>query len=375
MRYKNFSKLGIEASVLGLGTMRLPVITPNGAIDEPKAINLIRRAIDKGINYVDTAYMYHNGESEKIVGKALQDGYRKKVLLADKMPMWEVSKYEDLDKIFNEQLNRLQTDNIDFYLIHNINSQVWNAVKKYDFFSWIEQKRNQGLIKYIGFSFHHTYELFEKVIKAYDWDFYQIQYNYANEDYQAGTKGFKLAEKLEIPAIIMEPLLGGSLVNLPDNVLTQWNQKKVDHISTALQWLWEKNNTYIVLSGMSNIQQLDKNIEFANTLSTISLNKGQKDLIKITLNALNNESLIKCTNCKYCIDCPKSIDIPYIFELYNNHLRSKHTDNQASKTIYTMLENDELANNCIECKKCEQHCPQGIKIIDSLKKAHSEMGI
>jgi len=373
MRYKNFSKLGIDCSVLGLGTMRLPTIAESNAIDEIEAIKLIRSAIDKGINYVDTGYMYHNGKSEKIIGKALQDGYRTKIYLADKMPIWEVNRYEDIDKIFYEQLDRLHTDNIDFYLIHNINSKVWADFKKYNLFSWLENKRDKGFIKYIGFSFHHTFELFEEVIKAHNWDFCQIQYNYANENYQAGTKGFELAEKLEIPVIIMEPLLGGSLVNLPDDVLTKWKQKKINHVSTALQWLWEKNNTHVVLSGMSNVEQLDENIVSANTTNPLS--ETQKELIKITLNALNNESLIKCTNCKYCIDCPKSINIPYLFELYNNHLLTIGSDIPTSRLTYNAIDNVKQADNCIACGKCEQHCPQKIEIIDSLKKTHNEMKI
>ncbi|MEL7655291.1 MAG: aldo/keto reductase, partial [Bacillota bacterium] len=322
MKYRTFEKTGEKISLLGFGTMRLPIVDGQfSKIDEKEATQMIRSAIDRGINYVDTAYMYHDGASEVAVGKALKDGYREKVLLADKMPVWMARTEEDVERIFNEQLARLDVDCIDMYLVHNINAAIWQRSLKFNTLAFLEKKKADGKIKQIGFSFHDEYEVFEEVIKAYPWDFCQIQLNYMDADFQAGVKGLKLAGSLNIPVIIMEPLKGGKLTDkLPKSIQTVWDQAPVKRTPAewALRWVADFPEVLTILSGMSSMEQVDENIRILNEAEPNSLSAEEHKIIDSAASEYNKLIQYSCTGCKYCMPCPFKVDIPSIISYYND---------------------------------------------------------
>ncbi|MEM4611093.1 MAG: aldo/keto reductase, partial [Thermoproteota archaeon] len=266
MKYRRFGKLDWQVSALGFGCMRLPIIgNDHSKVDEPEAIRMIRYAIDHGVNYVDTAYPYHGGNGEIVVGKALRDGYRERVRLATKMPIWNINSREDMDRIFDEQLKKLQTEYVDFYLLHALNKNSWLKIKNLNVFDWAERVVSEDRIKHLGFSFHDDFEVFKEIIDAYDkWTLCQIQYNYENEEVQAGTRGLKYAAGKGLAVVIMEPLLGGALANPPPAVKQLWDEAGKDPVEMALQWLWNKPEVSVVLSGMSTMDQVKRNIEFAS---------------------------------------------------------------------------------------------------------------
>ena len=272
MIYKQFGKSGFDVSLLGLGTMRLPLENPDshffmgegaGKINEKKAINLIRHAIDCGINYIDTAAPYHHGNSEIVLGKALQNGYRQKVKIATKLPIWEVEKEEDVEILLDKQLDKLQTDCIDYYLLHALGESLWEATKKFNMIEILEKARKKGKIKYLGFSFHDQIGLFKEIIDSYDWDFCQIQLNYMDIDFQAGLLGLEYAAVRNIPVIVMEPLRGGQIIGeIPDEVTKIWNQSEVKRtpVEWAFKWLLNRPEVNLILSGMGNIEEVNENI-------------------------------------------------------------------------------------------------------------------
>ncbi len=265
MILRKMGKTGEEVSALGFGCMRLPTLQ-DGKIDLPEATKMLRFAIDNGVNYVDTAWGYHNGESEPFVGEALKDGYRERVHLATKLPSWLIKTREDMDHYLDEQLKRLQTDSIDFYLIHALNRRFWKNLKENDLFDFMDKALNQGKIKHIGFSFHDTLEVFKEIVDSYNWEFCQIQYNYVDLKYQAGAEGLRYASKKNMGIVIMEPLRGGRLANrVPPEVADLWKSapKKRTPAQWALRWLWNDPDIGVVLSGMSNMEQVEENIETA----------------------------------------------------------------------------------------------------------------
>ena len=369
MKYRKLGKTNEEVSILGFGCMRFP--KKDGKIDETKSLEMIRYAIDNGVNYIDTAYPYHNGESETFVGKALKDGYREKVKLATKLPSWLINTRQDMDKYINEQLEKLQTNVIDFYLIHNLNRNDYKRLKDNGLFDFIEKIKEKKLVKYVGFSFHDTLDVFKDIVDDYDWDFTQIQCNYIDEDYQAGREGLLYAANKGLGVIIMEPLRGGSLVNN----LSQGINEIIDNSSvkkTAVEWafkfLYNKEEISLVLSGMSTLEQVVENLKIADTQGQVkSMTMSERETINKLRGEFKSKIKVNCTGCKYCIPCPAKVNIPVCFDLLNNSSMFDSVE-KIKKTYenYLVKENQD-ASECIECGACEKKCPQHINIIDKLK--------
>jgi len=379
MNYRNFGKLDWKASALGLGCMRLPTdtgdwLSPN--VDEQKAIELIRTAIDSGVNYIDTAYPYHNGNSEIIVGKALRNGYREKVHLATKCPSWLMETTDAFDRILDEQLKKLQTDSVDFYLIHALNKIWWHdLILKNHILSRAEAALKDGRIKHLGFSFHDQSEVFHEILNGYDgWSFCQIQYNYMNTNTQAGTRGLKAAAEKGLAVVIMEPLLGGRLANPPKVIKTLLDNApgKPSAADLALQWLWDQPEVSVVLSGMSNMKQLQENLSSASHSSANSLTPAQRALIAQAQKIYAERTQIPCTKCSYCQPCPNGVNIPFCFEIYNDAFL--HEDMATARMWYEIfLGNGARGKNadaCIGCRDCESRCPQKIPISEWMPKVH-----
>lgn len=377
MQYRKFEKLGIELSALGFGVMRLPLLDDDpGNINEEESIKLIRYAIDKGINYLDTAYNYHKGKSEIIIGKALQNGYRDKVKIATKMPVWLTNTYEDFDKYFNIQLERLGVEYIDFYLIHNLNKKYWSKLIDINLFKFLDKAIEDGRIKHIGFSFHDEVALFKEIIDKYDWDFCQIQYNYMDENFQAGTEGLKYAASKNIPVIVMEPLQGGKLAKEPpEDIKTLWGKAKNKRTPAewGLRWVFNHPEVGLVLSGMNSFDQLDENIRIAESALPKLLTEEEITLIREVAEKYRSKMAINCTGCGYCLPCPSKVWIPYNMDIYNDFFMYETTE--ASIKMYERLEiAKEAASGCIGCGHCEVVCPQGLQIIESMKEIHKVLG-
>lgn len=375
MKYRKFGKTDFDASILGMGCMRLPVLGDNNAdINEPEAIKMIRYAIDNGVNYVDTAYPYHSGQSELLVAKALKDGYREKVKLATKFPTWLLTAPSDFDKYLNEQLSRLETDHIDFYLLHALDKGRWDNLLKQGVFKAIESYKKSGKVKYIGFSFHDDLSTFKKITDAYDWDFCQIQLNYMDEIGQAGLEGMRYAASKGIPLVIMEPLRGGKLAAKPaDSVAKIWDRAKVKRTPAewALRWVWNFPEVAVVLSGMSTMEQLKENLKIADQADPQSLTREELAIVNDARDTYKSLSKIGCTDCKYCMPCPFGIDIPTNFAHYNDaHI---YGDLEGMKEQYRNIEGDGQSYNCKECGVCESKCPQKLPIRTLLKQVTEVM--
>ena len=375
MEYRTFPKTGEKFSLLGFGTMRLPV-ERNGEsvkINEAETIRMIRSAIDRGVNYIDTAYPYHGGFSEVVVGKALKDGYREKVFLADKMPVWLLKEDEDLEKIFNEQLKRLDVDCIDMYLIHNANVPIWKRTLKYNILDFLEKKRAEGKIKYIGFSFHDAFALFQEIIEAFPWDFCQIQLNYMDAEFQAGVKGLKFAGSKNIPVVIMEPLKGGKLTDiLPPSIEAFWAQAPIKRTPAewAMRWVADFPEVLTILSGMSSMEQVDENIRILSEAKPNSLTELEHGIIKSVADEYNKLIQFSCTGCKYCLPCPEKIFIPTIIGLYNDwHLYQGSPKVRGDYKLWVPPKAGPSV--CKTCKSCEARCPQQLPISDIMKKAQA----
>ncbi|WMJ88996.1 aldo/keto reductase [Anaerocolumna sp. MB42-C2] len=382
MQYRNFGKTDFKVSALGFGAMRLPTReNENGdrlseSIDEAEAIKMIRHAIDQGVNYVDTAYGYHKGNSEIVVGKALQDGYRDSVKLATKSPVWLINKPEDFDRLLQEQLTKLQTDHIDFYLLHALSRDRWrNTILKHDVLKYAEAAKQAGKIGHIGFSFHDEEEVFFEIIDGYDkWEFCQIQYNYLDINEQAGMKGLKHAASKGLGIVIMEPLLGGRLANPPQDIreILDENGKKRSPSSWALQWLWDQPEVSVVLSGMSNLQQVEDNLASADQSGVGLFDAEDQKVIERVRTRYSERAAIPCTGCSYCMPCPNNVNIPRNFELYNGSVI--HDDVEGSRTTYNnFFDEENRASACIGCRICEEKCPQKIMISDWMPKVHSAL--
>ena len=367
MHYRKFGKLDWDVSALGFGAMRLPIIggdTKN--IDQPEAIKMIRHSIDNGVNYVDTAYPYHGGESEKVVGKALKDGYREKVRLATKMPSWLVEKYEDFDKYLNEQLEKLDTTHIDYYLLHGLNAKRWPLLKELGVFEWAEKAKEDGRIKYLGFSFHDEYPVFEQILQdAEHFTFCQIQLNYMDTEYQAGIKGLKLAAEKGLAVVIMEPIKGGKLgVTPPQDVIDVWAKSEVRRTPAdwALQWVWNLPEVSVVLSGMSVMRHVEENLVSVSNSGPGTLKTYELALVEEAKNAYLNLGFVGCTACNYCMPCPSGVAIPEILGLYNEYYQSGQSDEIKTK-YWEQITPETHSSNCISCAACEAQCPQNLPII------------
>jgi len=368
MQYRTFNKTGEKVSLMGLGTMRLPLNT-DGSINEDEAIKMIRHAIDNGVNYVDTAYMYHDGESEVVVGKALKDGYREKVILADKLAVWYTREESGLPDIFETQMKRLDVDCIDMYLLHNVTKPIWKLAGKVNAMSFIEKKKAEGKIKHIGFSFHDDFSLFKEVVDSYDWDFCQIQLNYMDTEWQAGLEGLKYAASKGIPVVIMEPLKGGRLTDvLPERV-----EKLFDSLDTkrtpadwALRWLANFPEIMTILTGVSNIQQTDENMKTLSEAMPNSMSEKELATIKQIADTYREMIQYDCTTCNYCMPCPERLNIPHAMNIYNEWFL--FAQSQKTKDDFKMYF-PKGTSGCTKCKVCEEKCPQHLNISEMMEKA------
>ena len=378
MKYRIMGKTGVQVSALGFGTMRLP-LTDDGAVDEEEAVRILRAGIDGGVNYVDTAYPYHGGFSETVVGKALQDGYREKVWLADKCPVWLLEEEGDFEKFLDEQLQKLQTDHIDFYLLHALNRKRFEEkVKKFSLIERMEEARKQGKIKFIGFSFHDTLDVFEDILQYTDqWDFCQIQYNYMDEYSQAGVEGLRYANAKGLPVIIMEPLRGGRLVNLlPESAkeLFRNDEEGRTPAELALKWLYNQPEVTCVLSGMNSMEMVEQNVKTASESHVGCLTTSDAALIEQVKEEIKKHVKVGCTGCGYCMPCPRGVDIPGTFRCYNAMYSEGKKSGRRDYLQCTAFRKDTAsASQCVGCGKCEKHCPQHIEIRKELKCAASEL--
>ncbi len=376
MIYKKFGEKDWKSSILGMGCMRLPVVDDdNEKIDEAKAVEMIRYAADHGINYFDTAWPYHGGNSEAVLGRALQDGYRENVKIATKLPSWKIEKEEDFDYYLKEQLNNLQTDYIDLYLLHTLSKKFWENLKSLNVIDWLAEKKKDGVIKNVGFSFHASYDVFEEIVDYYDWDFCQIQYNYLDTEFQAGKKGLKYASNKGIAVVVMEPLRGGTLAKTPPpevkDILNQSSNQR-NAVEWSLQWLWDQKEVDVVLSGMSTMDQLKENIRLAKQAKENKLNKNENELIQKARRKFLDIFPVACTGCNYCVPCPQGVAIPNIFALYNE--AKIYDEYEKNNKSYSNFSDKAKADNCIECGECEAACPQNLSIINYLKNVENYFG-
>jgi len=379
MQYRKFGKLDWEVSALGFGAMRLPLNDSDPAnVDEPESIRMMRYASDHGVNYLDTAYPYHSGRSERIVGRALQDGYREKMKLATKLPARLVESDTDFDRFLNEQLERLQTK-IDFYLLHGLNSRSWPRVRDLGVLRWAEDAMADGRFDYLGFSFHDDFEVFKEIIDAYDnWTLCQIQYNYMDVDYQAGRRGLEYAANKGLAVVVMEPLRGGRLAKEPPEAVAKvWSSapRKRSPAEWGLLWVWNQPEVSLALSGMSAMEQVVENVASAEHSGPGTLTANELTLIDRVREAYRGLSPIPCTNCGYCMPCPNGVEIPTIFQIYNEAIT--YDDPRTGRFRYrgpNGLKEEQQADQCIECDECLEACPQEIPIPEWLEKAHKLLG-
>ena len=374
MQYRTFGRLDWRPSALGFGAMRLPTLDgDSGKIDEALATRMIRTAIDAGVNYVDTAWPYHKGEGEPFVGRCLQAGYREKVKLATKMPCWLIEEADEFDTFLAQQLKRLQTDHIDFYLLHGLNKTRFAVVRDLGVFEWAERAIADGRIGHLGFSFHDELPVFKEIVEAYDWTFCQIMYNYMDTEFQAGREGLRHAAAKGLAVIAMEPLRGGSLTQpAPEPVAKLWNESPVrrSQADWALQWVWNHPEVSLLLSGMSEMYHVEENVKSAENSGVGTLSDEELARVERVRAAYRSLSPIPCTDCKYCMPCPSGVSIPRIFSIYNAAMM--YGDRKSAQRSYNQfMKPENRADNCTECGQCESACPQQIKIIDWLKNAHT----
>ena len=375
MKYRTMGKLGIKTSVFGLGCMRFNgSASGDSIIDEQKAISLIRKAIDGGVTYLDTAYVYLDKTSEIVLGKALKNGYREKVTIATKMPSEYVHNRSEMEELFQSELEKLRTDYIDFYLMHGINKEKWEYFKSIGAPEFFDDLKKAGKIRYKCFSFHGPYEEFAFILNDWDWDMVQIQYNYMDIDNQAGTKGLELAGSKNIPVVIMEGLLGGKLAKAPENVQCLYDsfREKRSPVEWAFRWLCNHPEVSVVLSGCNEAEQIDENLRIFDTVEPGIMDEEELGLIENVRKAYYSRTNIGCTGCRYCMPCPNGVNIPGIFSAWNRVglYNAKPAD---EFDLQQIIRNGNGADNCVACGACESACPQHLDIIDGLKKAWSSL--
>lgn len=380
MLYRKVPKNGDELSILGFGCMRLPV--KDGQIDEPRAIRQIRSAIDQGVNYLDTAWPYHGGESEPLVGRALRDGYRERVKLATKLPSFLIKTRQDMDSYLNAQLKKLETGQIDYYLVHTLTGPVWDTMVQFGIHDFLDQAKADGRIVNAGFSFHGLPEDFSRIVDGYAWDFCQIQYNYLDEEYQAGSAGLIYASSKNLAVIVMEPLRGGTLGSptQPPEIERIWSKAKTPRtpVGWALLWLWKNPEVTVVLSGMNEEAHIDENIALASQGYPAALDASELELVTRVAKTYRKLMKVGCTGCGYCMPCPVNVSIPICFEMYNK----MHLFNQpdAARFGYAIRMSGDLtggasgyASQCVQCGQCVDKCPQQIPIPDLLTHVAADM--
>ena len=374
MNYRT-DKYGNQLSILGFGCMRFP--QKMGRIDMEETEREIMTAYQAGVNYYDTAYIYPG--SEAALGEIFErNNIREKVYIATKLPHYLIKSVADMDKLFAEELRRLRTDYVDYYLMHMLtDTDTWNRLKSLGIEEWITQKKASGAIRQIGFSYHGNSEMFCNLVDAYDWDFCQIQYNYMDEHSQAGRRGLYHAHAKGIPVVIMEPLRGGKLVNrLPDTAKKIFEEYKIKRTPAqwAFRWLWNQPEITVVLSGMNSDEMVRDNIQTASTVEVGELGEDEEQMLKQVVAAINAKMKVGCTGCGYCMPCPKGVDIPGTFAAYNRrYAEGKFWSFVDYVMCTTLRKNSTAASNCVGCGKCEKHCPQHIEIRKCLKDAQKEL--
>ena len=375
MKYRTMGKLGIQSSAFGLGCMRFNgAASGDSVIDEGKAISLIRQAIDGGVTYLDTAYVYLNKTSEIVLGKALLDGYRDRVTIATKMPMEAVHNRAEMEALLESELKKLQTDHIDFYLMHGINREKWEYFKSIGAPEFFDDMKRAGKIRYKCFSFHGPYEDFAYILQDNDWDMVQIQYNFMDIEDQAGTKGLELAGSLGIPVVIMEGLLGGRLAKAPANVQALYDAFPVRRspVEWAFRWLCNHPAVSVVLSGCNEAEQIAENLRIFDTVEPGIMSDAELKLIDDVRAAYLSRTKIGCTGCRYCMPCPNGVNIPGVFSAWNE-VSLYDTDPGHSWDLKRIREKGEGADRCVGCGACEAACPQHLGIIEGLRQAWSEL--
>lgn len=371
MEYREMENIGAKVSLLGFGCMRYPT-DEQGNIDREQAFAMIDEAYQNGVNYFDTAYPYHGGTSEGVTGEALDRYPRESYYLATKLPIWSVTSLEDAKRIFAEQLSRLNKEYVDFYLMHALNKDRWKVVKELKILEYFKELKDQGKIRHLGFSFHDEYDAFEEILTSYPWDFCQIQFNYMDRDTQATDKGIALAESLGIPVVVMEPVKGGSLANLPGDITEIFeNSRPKDTASAwALRFVGTFPGVKVILSGMSDMSQVRDNLKTFEKFEPLS--DSEQDVVANVSKALHARVQNGCTGCRYCMPCPFGVDIPGSFKIWNTY----HVYDNVKDTLSRW--NNELKAeakpiNCKECGKCEAACPQKIHIREDLKRVQREI--
>ncbi len=379
MQYRTVPKNGDKLSVLGFGTMRLP--QKSLKIDENRAISQIRYAIDNGVNYVDTAFPYHAGESEKLVGKALLDGYREKVKVATKLSHFMINKPEDMDKFLSLQLAKLQTDHIDYYLLHSLDAEAWNKLQSFNVLSFLTKAKAEGKIVNMGFSFHGSRSTFKEIIDSNDWTMCQIQYNFLDENLQAGTEGLRYAASKRLAVMVMEPLRGGALAGkLPKEVKQIYDNSQTGRTAAewGLRWVWNHPEVTVVLSGMNDEKQVQENIETAETALPYSLSQNDLSVISNVAGCYKRLMKVPCTGCAYCMPCPNGVNIPANFNMYNQyHMFGNKIYTRGFYAVMLMgIMHGEPADAslCKNCGVCAKKCPQHIAIPDELKAVKGSLG-
>lgn len=375
MKYRTFGKTDVQVSALGFGLMRLPIIgQDNSQIDENQAMEMALLAVENGVNYFDTAYPYHTadftkgGSSEPFLGKVLKQTGRENIHVATKLPSWLIQSREDMDTFLDDQLARLDTDYIDFYLLHGLNQKYWPNLVKHDALEFLERALESGKIGYAGFSFHDDVKLFKEIVDAFDWTFCQIQYNYFDEDFQAGREGLEYAARKDLAVVVMEPLRGGSLAGrLPteaERLLSEADSGR-SAVEWALRWVWGHPEVSVVLSGMTHLDHVKENLALAENASESAWSEEDGEAIKNAVGIIKDLQRVSCTACGYCLPCPNGVNIPRNFALCNDHYVF---NDPAAKARYNMfLSESEKASNCIQCGQCEEHCPQQIPIPEELE--------
>ena len=376
MKYRTMGKLGFQSSAFGLGCMRFNgAASGDSIINEEKAISLIRQAIDGGVTYIDTAYVYLDRTSEIVLGKALRDGYRDRVTIATKMPLEYVHNRQEMQELLDSELKKLQTDHIDFYLMHGINRDKWERFKAIGAPEFFEDMKREGKIRFKCFSFHGPYDDFEYIINDWDWDMVQIQYNFMDIYNQAGTKGLELAGSKGIPVVIMEGLLGGRLAKAPDNVQALYDAFPVKRsaVEWGFRWLCDHPQVSVVLSGCNEKEQIKENLRIFDTVEAGIMSPEERQLMADVRQAYLSRTKIGCTGCRYCMPCPNGVDIPGVFSVWNN-VSLYNVDPKTDWGLMQIRERDAGANRCVGCGACEAACPQHLNIIESLQTAWQQLG-